>query len=132
MFFTSRFLYDEENGVEIILIEEYPCENKEQLKRRERYWIENIEGGCVNRYIPGRNHKEWEEDNKEHIQKKKKEYRQQHMEDMKKKDKNYYETNKERINKKKSEKITCECGRKVRRADMARHRRSEIHLYLCS
>ena len=34
------------------LVEECQCENKEQLLRRERHWIENNE--CVNKAIPGR------------------------------------------------------------------------------
>ena len=36
----------------IVLIENCPCESKEQLLRRERHFIETID--CVNRYIPGR------------------------------------------------------------------------------
>lgn len=36
----------------IFLIENYPCENKEQLLKRERYYIENNE--CINIEIPGR------------------------------------------------------------------------------
>ena len=47
------------------LIEEYPCNNVQQLKTRERYYIENNE--CVNKYIPGRTKKEWGQDNKDKI-----------------------------------------------------------------
>jgi hypothetical protein len=31
------------NNYKIILIEEYPCENREQLLKRERYWFDNTE-----------------------------------------------------------------------------------------
>lgn len=39
----------EDPDAKIILIENYSCQNKEELRAREQYWIENIEGGCVNK-----------------------------------------------------------------------------------
>jgi hypothetical protein len=30
------------NNVHIILIEEYPCSNKDELVRRERYWVDEL------------------------------------------------------------------------------------------
>ena len=47
---------------EIVLLEEYPCSNKKEVQKRERWWIENHE--CVNKQIPGRTKKEWRDDNK--------------------------------------------------------------------
>ena len=38
------------NNSEIVLVEDYPCETKEELLWRERYYIENNE--CVNIQIP--------------------------------------------------------------------------------
>jgi hypothetical protein len=32
----------------IILIEDFPCETKDQLRAREQYWIDNTE--CINRF----------------------------------------------------------------------------------
>jgi group I intron endonuclease len=49
--------------VKIILIEEYSCENKEQLERRERYFIEERKS-ILNLIIPTRTNKEWREQNK--------------------------------------------------------------------
>ena len=46
---TSRTLF-ELGEVDIVLVEEYPCRNKIELHRQERYWIENT--NCVNKYIP--------------------------------------------------------------------------------
>jgi len=40
----------ENNNYEIVLIENYPCKNKQELLLRERYWIENLE--CVNNNLP--------------------------------------------------------------------------------
>lgn len=64
--YKSSILYNEANkfggNVEIILIEEYPCNNKQQLESRERYWIERLD--CVNKIIPTRTKKEYYENNK--------------------------------------------------------------------
>ena len=45
--FTSSYEILENGDFDIILIEDYPCDNKEQLCYRERYWIEQMD--CVNR-----------------------------------------------------------------------------------
>ena len=42
---------------EITLIETFPCQSKDELRARERYWIENNE--CINKNIPGRTKAEW-------------------------------------------------------------------------
>tara|TARA_R110002012_G_C11471024_1_gene593961 strand:+ start:142 stop:729 length:588 start_codon:yes stop_codon:yes gene_type:complete len=60
----SKFIID--NGdYDIILIEKYPCESKEELEARERYYIKSID--CINKNIPGRSSVEWYQDNKERI-----------------------------------------------------------------
>lgn len=66
---------------DIILIENYPCESKEQLETRERHYIENNK--CINKNIPGRNMKEWREDNKDNIRKYHKEWREDNKEKLK-------------------------------------------------
>ena len=53
------------DDVDIVLIEDYPCESKEELHSRERYWIEKNKKKCVNKNIPTRSKKEWTEANKE-------------------------------------------------------------------
>ncbi len=54
-----------ENEVyEIILIESYPCESKDELHRQERFYIENNE--CVNKCIPSRKQEEYRDINKEY------------------------------------------------------------------
>ena len=85
----------------IVLVENYPCQTKEELFARERYWIENND--CVNKIIPGRTDKEYYENNKEEILKKKKEYYENNKEEISKKKKEYDEKNKEKILKKKKE-----------------------------
>ena len=74
---------------QIVLIEECKCDNKEQLLRRERHYIENMD--CVNKAIPGGRHNEnkdkiaerkakWYLLNKEKILKKTAEYRSNNIE----------------------------------------------------
>jgi hypothetical protein len=47
----------------IVLIQDCPCDRKEQLLQQERYYIETLD--CVNKKIPLRTQHEWYEDNKE-------------------------------------------------------------------
>ena len=49
----------------IELVEDFPCNNKQQLERKEGEYIKNNE--CVNKYVAGRTKKEWNLDNKEKI-----------------------------------------------------------------
>src|SRR5690242_7395493 len=46
---------------DIIIIENYPCKNKEELHARERYWIEKYKLICVNIKRPIINEKERQE-----------------------------------------------------------------------
>ena len=62
-FVTFKIL--ENDNYEMILIEKFSCNSKDELQSRERYWIENTE--CVNKHIPTRTHKEYREANKEHL-----------------------------------------------------------------
>ena len=78
---------------DIILIESFPCENKDQLHARERFYIENNE--CVNMVIVGRKPKEYRN------LPEKREIRNQYLidnkEKIKKQQADYYENNKEKI-----------------------------------
>jgi hypothetical protein len=42
---------------QITLIESFPCQSRDELRARERYYIENND--CVNKNIPGRTLQEW-------------------------------------------------------------------------
>jgi hypothetical protein len=87
---------------DMIMIENYPCNNKREAETRERYFIETLKA-CLNCIIPTRTKKEYQKEyreiNKKQISKKMKEY-----------NKNYYEQNKEQIIKKHKEQMTCDCG----------------------
>jgi len=102
----------------MILIEDYPCENRLQAEQRERYWIETLNAN-LNKVIPSRTIQEWKEEHKEYIKIYNTNYYQEHKEDIKIYNTNYYQKNRE--------KIICECGAKVIRRNMSNHKKSKKH-----
>ena len=110
----------------IYLIEDYPCERKEQLNMRERYFIENME--CINKNIPCRTFKEHYLDNKEKICKKTNEYYWNNKEKHNELTRKNYEKNKEKISERQKEKITCECGEIICRGSKSKHIKSFKHI----
>jgi len=106
---------------DIILIESYPCENKNELHKRERYWIEKNRDIITNKGIPSRPREEKtrmkqeyyernkkrinarNESNKEHIRQVKKEYNERNKEHIRQVNKEYNERNKEHIQQVKKE-----------------------------
>jgi group I intron endonuclease len=61
-------------NMSIVLIEEYPCENKMQLERRERHWIDELKP-TLNKYIPTRTIQEWYAENAEKERERKAKYK---------------------------------------------------------
>ena len=92
---NSKLLFEKYNDVKIELLEEYPCENKEQLVRKEGEYIRN--NGCVNKRVEGRTRKEYREDNKDKIKEQKREYYEDNKNKIKERDRKYYEDNKNKI-----------------------------------
>ena len=126
---NSRVLFDE-YGVEnckIELIENYPCDSKEQLLRREGYHIQNIE--CVNRCVAGRTPKEYKELynplNREKIKNGMKEWYQNNKEEHKQHRKEYYQINREQILEQNKQNVACEvCGLVGRKSKLSRHQKT--------
>ena len=81
---------------DIILIENYPCDSKDELLKRERYYIDNTD--CINKTLPGRTGAEWYQDNKERLLDKAK--NKVKTDERKEYEKNYAEKNKDIINEK--------------------------------
>lgn len=77
----------------IELVEKFPCECRDELLKRERFYIENNE--CVNKCMPTRTIKEWHEEHKEEIKEYKAEWHKQHYDPVRQKE--YREQNKESI-----------------------------------
>ena len=86
----------------IELYEEYPCENIEQLRKREGEIIRELKPS-LNKRIEDRTIQEWKQDNKQKIQEWHKQYREEHKEELKDKNKHYREENKELLTEKKKE-----------------------------
>jgi len=91
------------NNIDIILVEDYPCENKYQLFARERYYIENYD--CVNKIIPLKSEEEkketislWREKNKDYIKEQALNYREKNREKLIDLSKKYYNDNKIDLN----------------------------------
>ena len=78
----------------IELIEVFPCDNVEQLRKREGEIIRS-RPNCVNRYVAGRTEKEYREEEKDHRNTQKKEYYQANREKALEDAKTYYQQNKE-------------------------------------
>ena len=79
----SSFEVLKNNDYKIELVENFPCQSKDDLFEREKYYIQNNE--CTNKRIPSRGIKEWYNDNKNEILQQKKEYYQSNKEILKQK-----------------------------------------------
>tara|TARA_R110002126_G_scaffold248973_1_gene391897 strand:- start:23 stop:538 length:516 start_codon:yes stop_codon:yes gene_type:complete len=138
----------------IELIELFPCNLKIELHKREGALIREMD--CVNKNIAGQTngeyHKIYAIKNPDLIKKIAKDYRDRNMEKLRLRSQLYREQNRSEVNKKKREswsknkeahktdyqkninklkqKITCECGRAVRKGDISHHRKSKIHARL--
>jgi hypothetical protein len=110
------------DDVKIILIEDFPCERKEQLEAREYYHMKN-EPNCCNKVMPTRTKKQYQEDKKDII----KQYTSNLPENKKVYNQSYYEKHKEQMIAKYKEPYVCECGRTIRHAGKAEHERTKFH-----
>ena len=136
------------------MVEPYPCNSKQELHTRERYWIENFD--CVNKKVPTRTKKEhyndnkqlWkdrEANNKEYLKEYRAEYRTKNKEEICKKNAeyhtknkvknnqnstNYYTKNKDKILEKNATIIVCECGSESTYCNIKRHRKTAKHAKL--
>jgi hypothetical protein len=95
----------------IELLEEFPCENKMQLTKREGLLIRSMD--CVNKQIPNRTKAEHYQDNKEHFL----QYKHQ-----------YYVDNNTEIKEKQNQQYNCFCNSKYTLRNKARHFKTDNHL----
>lgn len=132
----ASVLFEEGNEVQIELVEEYPCDTKAELEARERYWIEQ-NPNCVNKNIPTRGwkerwiknrehniskHKEWVNNNKEHI----KAYNEANKDKRKDQEKQRYENGyKDKRNEKKKQKAICPvCNKEMNKNSLWTHNKT--------
>jgi adenylate kinase family enzyme len=108
--YVTSFEVLQHGDARIVLVQNCPCDNKDELSAFESYYIRNRD--CVNKYIPDRDQREYYQDNKERLL----EYQTE-----------YHEQNRERILEYKNTKITCGCGGHTTRSSVTHHRRTARH-----
>lgn len=129
----KSIIHLDSDDCQITLIELFPCESKEELLMRERYYIENME--CCNKCIPIRTEnekinykieyqKDYYQQNKDAI----KEYNQDNKDAKLLKNKEYYQQNKDAINQYRNQKIQCDCGGKYTMANKSAHFLTKKHI----
>jgi hypothetical protein len=104
---SSKQIIDYNNSI-IESIEEIECNSLFDLRDRERYYIELNRDICVNKAIPNRTYKEYNDDNREHY-------------------KQYRQDNADKIKQFRNEKHTCECGGLYSNGNKSRHINSTLH-----
>jgi hypothetical protein len=96
--YVSSFLILDCEDYKIELIEDYPCNNNQQLCKKEGEYIRNNE--CVNKEIAGRTQQEWIKENIDKVKEYHKKYNKEYQKVNDDKIKEYYENNKEEIKQK--------------------------------
>lgn len=135
-------LFEQDPNCRIQLIEDFPCDNKSQLREREGYWMKATPN-CINFRIAGRSKKQWYLDNEEKVSRRKKVhyvankeritqqgklYRAKNREDIARRRKIYRETNKDKIKAHKSKQVHCDvCDCDVRKDSVRRHEKTIKH-----
>jgi len=105
----------------IYLIEDYPCDRKETLLKREGEWIRKID--CVNKHIPGRTKKQYYLDNSDKIKKYKVQYYLKNYDKVNKNAKQIAIKNFDKLRSKNN----CDCGGKYTHASKSTHLKSIRH-----
>jgi hypothetical protein len=153
--YVTSYKIIENEDYQILLLENYSCESKDQLTKKEGEYIRTMT--CVNKNIPGRSVKEWYHDNKEIVLKKtaeyyrankevrsikaseyhevhkeeinqrKKEYYKENRDKINQRHIEYYKTNKEEICKKSAIKNYCKCGGTFTHSNKHRHSTTKQH-----
>lgn len=121
----------------IELYEKYPCNDKDELRKREGEIIRSLD--CVNKYIAGRTANEYHKQNRDKILEKQKEYEKKNKEKIKQRKKKYYEKNpnkllerkkyyKDYYEKIKNKRYICVCGSNIRKLDKSAHEKTKKHI----
>jgi hypothetical protein len=137
---TSKLLL-KYNDCEIVLLLDYPCNNKKELRKKEGEYIKKY--NCVNKKIAGRTKKEYKEDNKDYYKIKQKKYYNKNKDKLLKYAENYRTNNREKMinylneyrinNKDKLKKlqkqyIQCDiCNCKINKYRQKRHEQTKKH-----
>jgi hypothetical protein len=121
--FVSSYEIFQFGNVEIILLETYPCNSKDELTARERHWMDQYNNlvnrirPCVSREEKKIKKKEYIENNLEYFQEKNKQYRENHKDELIQYGKEYRKI-----------KYDCECGSlNISKSDKSKHDKTDKH-----
>jgi hypothetical protein len=134
--YVSSFKILEGENYNIELIEAFPCNNKDELQARVGHWIRST--NCVNKIIPNRDWKEYQENNKDKIREQKREYYKQNKDNIsaymkeycknnKDKRKEYRKNNRDKISAYNSRLCICPCGTSYTANNKLKHLRTSKH-----
>ena len=115
---TMVFDIFDEFGVEnckIELIEEYPCQNRDELNKKEGFHIRAND--CVNKVIIGRTWSEYKQQHKARLNAKHKEWYETHKHEQDQKKHEWYESHRDCI----LVKVVCECGHTISKNNLKAH-----------
>jgi hypothetical protein len=93
--YTSSFQIIERDNYDIVLIEDFKCETKDQLLKRERHFIENNK--CINILVPTRTMQEYRQEFKNKVNEQSRGYYNNNKSKKLEQQKIYRELNKEKI-----------------------------------
>ncbi len=123
--YITSFKIIENGDFDIILLEKVNAKTKDELKAKERYYIDTLD--CVNKVIPGRTKQEYDkiyyEQNREKKRQQCKQYREKNKERIRETNKIYNTMNKE----KHCQKFDCECGGKYTYYQKSTHFKTKKH-----
>ena len=121
---TRSFDLFDEFGIEnckIELVENYPCNSKEELRRREGYYIKNND--CINKCVPCRTPAEYYQDENEYCRFRNDLYKQLHKEEEQEYHRRRFQERKHIL----LEKHLCGCGKYYTFQHKKRHEKSQKH-----
>ena len=148
--FVTSFKIIEQGNYDIVLIEKYPCNSKEELHARESYYSQTIP--CVNKIKQQglfmklgqaeydkkyyevnkekiiKQNKQYYVSNKAQIDKQRKQYYKANKEQIIEQHKQYYKANKEQIKINKDEKHNCDCSGCYSTSNKAQHFKTAKHI----
>lgn len=123
---ANKILQYEDHYIE--LLEDFKCENKQQLCKREGELMRLHKDNCVNTSIAGRTKKEYDTDNIEKLKDYRSEYYSNNSEKIKNYNKERYINNAEIILNKNKQKYKCDCGSEIRKDSKLEHDKSKKHI----
>jgi len=120
---SSRELFDKGN-CSIVLLENFSCTSKDELRQRERYYFDLFKSVVVNKNRPSITDAERVESNSVANRNYYIQNRESHLQNVRK----YYIENKDTILEKRKQQITCECGGKHTNHSKSKHLATKMHL----